>query len=128
MNPVRRLAGVYVTFAALLFPLFVLRWVEGIDANTASGYGTFAYLGVALIYSGIAVTGRPKVFYLGSSRIGVNRKILRVLCVSAALFMIGVPVGELGRTGYVVAMLALLSAVGLFLWAMAAAALSSDQR
>jgi hypothetical protein len=112
--------------AALLFPLIMLWFGDGIEASTASGYGVFAYIAVAIVYMVIAVAAKPAVVFEGANKLGVGNKAARILVVSAALFMVGVPIGELGSAGYAIAMVALVIALGLFLWAVFIALFGGD--
>jgi hypothetical protein len=117
MNPIPRLAGVHLGFAALLFPLIMLWFVDGIEASTESGYGSLAYIAAAIVYFFVAVTNKPDVIYHGASKLGISRKTFRVLLISAFLLLASIPVGELGGAGYLIAMMALVVALALFLWA-----------
>lgn len=118
MNPARHLVGIHLVFAALLFPLIIFWSVDYVEASTSSGYGFFAYLAVAIVYLVIATAAKPAVVYQGAKKLGVGNKVLRILMTSASLFMVGVPIGELGSAGYALAMGALVFALGLFLWAV----------
>lgn len=126
MSPPRRLAGVHLGFAVLLLPLIMLWYADGVAASVTDGAGGWAYLAVAIVYAAIAITAKPAAVYRGMNRLGVSKKAFRVLVVSATLFVSGVPVGELGSAGYAVAMVALVVALGLFLWAVYIALFGAD--
>ena len=104
--------------SALLFPLVILWFVDNVKASAINGSGIWAYVGIAIVYIIIAVTNQPTAVYSGVEKLGVGNKAFRVLIFSATLFTIGVPIGELGSTGYALAMIALVTALGLFLWAV----------
>ncbi|MBB4642574.1 hypothetical protein [Rhizorhapis suberifaciens] len=119
MSPGYRLAGVHMGLLVLSLPLIVLWYVDG--AGQADASGKWAYLGVAAVYAIVAATGKPKALYQASGRLGVAKKAVRILLGSAALLTGSVAVGDAGGIGTAVGVAAIVSALALFLWAVAIA-------
>ena len=119
MSPGYRLAGVHTGLLVLSVPLIMLWYVDGVGRADASG--KWAYLGVATVYVIVAATGKPKALYQASGRLGVAKKVVRILLGLAALLTGSVAVGDAGGIGTALGVAAIVSALALFLWAVAIA-------
>ncbi len=120
MTPAYRLASVHLGLLLLSIPLLILLYAD----ETGGVSGKWAFIAVATVYAIVAMTGKPMALLEGLSRLGVGKKAGRLLVITVALFALSVAVYDVSGIGTGLGVLAILGALGLFLWAIGLALFS----